>query len=249
MFKLSFSVILLMILSGCDNSTKGGSEQLGEIQKQLNLLTEEVVGLREEVAGLGSVVPNKEKKKLQKLAVDKDVTVLGDAKAKYAIVEYMDYQCPYCLRHAKKVLPSLKRKYIDTGMVKYIVKDFPLEFHSQAKNAAIFARCAAEQGKFEQAHDLLVFRKEKLNNDFYGKLTSELSLERNQYLSCFNSEDNRKQLDREFNQATRLGVSGTPRFFIGKIEQGELVNIVSMSGARSLASFEKVLTELLKDSE
>ncbi|PVZ66762.1 DsbA family protein [Pelagibaculum spongiae] len=233
--------LFVFSLSGCSESHFNGEE---DIQKKLDLLMAEVVSLRDEVAGLQ--FPEKNKKTIGKISLKGERTVLGSDSAKYAIVEYMDYQCPYCLRHAKKVLPALKRKYIDTGLVKYVVRDFPLGFHSQAKNSAIFARCAAEQNQFNAAHDTLVNRTGSLTSGSYEAYAEKLGLKKDQYSSCFNSKDNRKQLEQDFAAASRLGVTGTPRFFIGKIENGAVVDVVSISGARALDSFENILTDLFR---
>lgn len=190
---------------------------------------------------MGSSPAQEKKAQLVELPLGNDVTVLGREDAEYAIVEYMDYQCPYCLRHAKKVLPALKRKYIDSGLVKYIVRDFPLEFHAEAINAAKMARCSAKQNKFPEAHRLLVSKARGLNPAIYTDLANELALDINAFDQCFNNPELTQAVNKSFTDATQLGVTGTPRFFIGKIEGERLVNVISMSGARSIDAFEKKL--------
>ena len=241
---LSIALFSFLSISGCEQSDKpavDSSIQLNEIQQQLNLLTKEVIGLRQQVADLDSAPSVKKKAQLVELPLGNDVTVLGREDAEYAIVEYMDYQCPYCLRHAKKVLPALKRKYIDSGLVKYIVRDFPLEFHAEAINAAKMARCSAKQNKFSEAHGLLVSKARELNPAIYIDLANELALDINAFGQCFNNPELTQAVNKSFTDATQLGVTGTPRFFIGKVEGERLVNVISMSGARSIDAFEKKL--------
>jgi protein-disulfide isomerase len=250
---IGFTLLSLIGISACEQSQlseKGDIDptQLNEIQQQLNLLTKEVIGLRKQVSDLGSSPVQEKKAQLAELPLGNDITVFGRGDAEYAIVEYMDYQCPYCLRHAKKVLPALKRKYIDSGLIKYIVRDFPLEFHAEAVNAAKMARCSANQGKFPEAHGLLVSKARELNSTIYASLASELELDSESFIQCFDNPELTQTVNNSFTDATKLGVTGTPRFFIGKVEGDRLVNVISMSGARSIDAFEKKLAAVFSGS-
>ena len=84
---------------------------------------------------------------------------LGDPAAPVTIVEFIDYQCPYCQGYAKNTFPRLKASYIDTGKVRYVARDFPLAKHERARPAAIAAACAGEQGWFWEMHDALFDRR------------------------------------------------------------------------------------------
>jgi protein-disulfide isomerase len=83
-----------------------------------------------------------------RLALQPDELALGRAGAPLTMVEFTDYQCPYCRRFQAEVWPQLKREYIDTGKLRYIARDLPLQFHASAAPAAEAAHCAGEQGKF-----------------------------------------------------------------------------------------------------
>jgi len=94
------------------------------------------------------------------IAVPKDINisgypVLGDSNAKVILVEFSDFECPYCARHFKQTYPEIKSNYIDKGIVKLVFKNYPLPFHSSAQKAAEGAECAKEQGKFWEMHDKL----------------------------------------------------------------------------------------------
>ena len=80
---------------------------------------------------------------------------LGAGKAPLTIVEFSDFECPYCRQFHEQVIPSLKREYIETGLVRFIHKDLPLPFHSQAKHAAAAARCAGEQNRYWDLYEVL----------------------------------------------------------------------------------------------
>lgn len=249
-FLSCIALFSLSVLSGCDQVEKSdgvASEQLNEIQQQLHLLTKEVIGLREQVVGMNNKPIQKKQSQITELPLKNDITIFGREDAKYAIVEYMDYQCPYCLRHAEKVLPALTRKYIDSGLIKYVVRDFPLEFHAQAINAAKMARCAANQNKFPEAHELLISKSRELKDDIYTNLAEQLALDKSLFEQCFNNPELTQAVNQSFLDGTKLGVTGTPRFFIGKVEGEQLVNVISMSGARSLDSFEKTLASVFAD--
>jgi protein-disulfide isomerase len=84
-----------------------------------------------------------------------DWHVQGASSAPVTIVEYSDFQCPYCARYSTETYPEIKAQYIDTGKVRYMFRHFPLSFHSEAELAAQAAECAGEQGKFWEMHDTL----------------------------------------------------------------------------------------------
>src|SRR6266849_1457871 len=79
----------------------------------------------------------------------------GAANAKVALIEFSDFQCPFCGRYDKDTYPQLLKDYVDTGKVKYVWRDYPLDFHRNAEKAAEAARCAGEQGRFWEMHDRL----------------------------------------------------------------------------------------------
>ncbi len=93
--------------------------------------------------------------------------VLGDKNAKVTIIEFSDYECPFCGRHYQQTYPQIKKNYIDTGKVKMSFKDFPLSFHQSAQKAAEAARCAGDQGKYWEMHDKLYSNQESLGVDNY----------------------------------------------------------------------------------
>ena len=84
-----------------------------------------------------------------------DDPVLGDANAKVTVIEFTDFQCPFCGRHFEQTFGQIKENYVDSGKVKYVLRDFPLSFHPHAEEAAEAAECANDQGKFWEMHDEL----------------------------------------------------------------------------------------------
>src|SRR5690606_19222030 len=108
---------------------------------------------------LPSVIGNVELKK--------DDPTLGSQQAKVAIVEFTDYQCPYCAQYHSETFENLKKEYIDTGKVQYVLRDFPLDFHAYAKGAAIAANCAGEQDAYWQMNHQLFSNQSELGDGLY----------------------------------------------------------------------------------
>lgn len=163
--------------------------------------------------------------------------VRGDAKAPVTIVEFSDFQCPYC----KKVQPTLKdllAKY--NGWVKLAYRDLPLHtLHPQAQLAAKAGRCAEEQGKFWEYHDALFADQSKLDEASLVKTAKSLGLNEKSFQSCLNGGKFEAQIEQDVLDGTKAGVNGTPGFFIN----GEFV-----SGAQPEVEFEKVIERQLATS-
>jgi protein-disulfide isomerase len=173
-----------------------------------------------------------------RIKVDYDPARLrGDENAPITIVEFSDFQCPFC-KKAHPIVKELLSKY--PGKVRLAYRDFPLsEIHPAALIAAEASRCAAEQGKFWQYHDRLFETQNQLDRASLGKNAEELGLDRSQFDDCMNSGKFRAQIGRDFQDGTRAGVTGTPAFFI---------NGVALTGALPLAAFEKAVEEELAAS-
>ena len=170
----------------------------------------------------------------------------GDPNAPITIVEYTDYQCPFCTRHFAETFPALKENFIDTGKVFYVVKDFPLiSIHPQATKAGEAARCAGEQDAYPEMHDALFGGQAEWsgNSDaatvFIG-YAEELGLDSDAFADCLNSGKMETAVLDNMNEGSGFGVNGTPAFFIN----GTLV-----SGALPYDSFEQGLNGMLAELE
>ena len=157
----------------------------------------------------------------------------GNAKAPVMIVEFSDYQCPYC-HNVEPVVKDLLAKYGDKVSLSY--RDFPLTaIHSQAMIAAVASRCALEQGKFWEYHDQL-FTASKLEKDDLIEYASNLKLDDKQFGSCLTSEKYKADIDKDIQEGRKAGVNGTPGFFI---------NGVALSGAQPKDAFTRAIDEEL----
>lgn len=170
------------------------------------------------------------------IVMDDSAGELGDNDAPVIIVEYTDYQCPYCNRHAMETLPRLISEMIDAGRVRYIVKDFPLDsIHPEARSAAVAARCAAEQGAYWAMHDELFARQDEWGGlgegatDVYSTIATELSLDSEAFAACLADGRYDAVIQANQDEGVALGVQGTPAFFI---------NGFPISGAQPFELFE-----------
>ena len=156
--------------------------------------------------------------------------VRGDAKAPVTIVEFSDFQCPYC-KQTEATLKALLAKY--NGQIKLAFRDFPLRpIHSQAESAAEAGRCAQEQGKFWEYHDALFEDQSKLDEAGLTATAQKLGLDGKSFQSCLASGKYKAQIEQDEQDGKKAGVTGTPGFFI----DGVFVN-----GAQPQAEFERVI--------
>jgi protein-disulfide isomerase len=162
--------------------------------------------------------------------------VRGDAKAPVTIVEFSDFQCPFCQK-AEPILKDLLAKY--NGRVKLAFLDFPMRsLHPQAQIAAEAARCADQQGKFWQYHDVLFTDQTKLDEAGLAQSARSLGLDENSFQSCLKSGKFKAQIEHDVQEGTQAGVAGTPAFFI---------NGISLNGVQPEAAFEKIINTELAD--
>jgi len=150
-----------------------------------------------------------------------DDPVKGNSNAPVTIIEFSDFQCPFCGRFFQQTLPQVESDYINTGKVKFVYRDFPLDsIHSQAVSAAQAAECANEQGKFWQYHDKIFQNQGSLSTDSYKAWATELGLNTAQFNSCLDSNKYASEVQKDFQDGVNVGVSGTPTFFIGSDSKG-----------------------------
>lgn len=170
--------------------------------------------------------------------------VLGEDNAPVTIVEFSDFQCPFCKRYTDEAFQQLKEEYIDTGKVKYAFRHYPLPIHPNAPKAAEASECANEQDAFWTYHDVL-FEKQ----DSWSSLTSteaqntfvtyagELGLNTDQFQSCLSSGKYADKVEKDTQAAIDAGVSATPTAYI---------NGQQVVGALPFASFKTIIDEELK---
>lgn len=167
-----------------------------------------------------------------------DDVVLGDPDAPVTVIEFGDYQCPFCEKFFRETEPLLRREYIETGKVKMVYKDFPISsIHPYATAAAEAAQCAKDQGKYWVYHDALFERQQLLGGLDYVRLAGELGMDAVQFKSCIDSRKYKEEVENDYQEGIAAGVQGTPATF---------VNGVLIAGAQPYAVFKAAIDEALK---
>jgi protein-disulfide isomerase len=161
--------------------------------------------------------------------------VKGKKDAPITVVEFSDFQCPFCKR-GMTVMDDLLKEYPND--VKIVFKNLPLPFHPEAKPAAAAALAAGAQGKYWEYHDLLFNNQDSLSTETYIKLAGDLKLDVEKFKTDMKSEKFEKQIADDMAIATQLGVRGTPGFF---------VNGVQVRGARPLPYFKNLVDRWKKE--
>ena len=177
-----------------------------------------------------------------------DQPVIGKKDAKVTIVEFSDFQCPFCERFYKETYGQIKTKYVDTGKVKIVFRHFPLSFHQNAQKASEAAECANRQDKFSQYHDLLFQNSQSdgtgLNIADLKKYADQLGLNKgtlgfgkNKFNDCLDKGETTQVVNKDLSDGTTVGVTGTPSF---------VINGKKIVGAQPYSVFETAIQEALK---
>lgn len=167
---------------------------------------------------------------------------LGRKEAPLTIVEFTDYQCGFCQRFHTSTFPELRKKYIDSGKVRFVSRDLPLDFHSNAFRAAVSARCAGDQGQFWALRDRMVAEPSHLSPADILGYARELKLKLPEFEACVKSNKYAEAVRADSATASSLRIDGTPAFIIGKSTPDGVLGSVVM-GALPLDAFEGKLEE------
>jgi len=184
-----------------------------------------------------------------RISLDDD-PMKGDPDAPLTIIEFSDFQCPFCSRFYEQTLSQIEEKYIDTGKVNFVYRDLPLDsLHPNARPAHIAAECADEKGKFWEYHDVLFEKQSEWSSlpsaDLQITLTkyaTDMGLQSTEFETCLNSQEIDDEVNNDTLDAAKYAATGTPTFFIGTEKDG----FVKMSGAQPFASFQLTIDSQLE---
>jgi len=183
------------------------------------------------------------------VTVDDDPGI-GDKNAKIQVIEFSDFQCPFCRRWMQQTLSPLEEEYIDTGKVYFVYRDFPLEqIHPAATPSAQAAECADEQGKFWEYHDIIFAEQQKQGSGTVQFDVTDLKqwaiqisgLDTTQFNQCVDSGKYAQEVQKDLQDGIAAGVQGTPTFFIGNSKIGW----TPLVGAQPYSAFKSVIDQKL----
>ncbi len=193
---------------------------------------------------LQNQLPTKQPQLPVKISADND-PIIGNPDAPITIIEFSDFQCPFCARFHSQTLPLILDEYIEQGKVKLVFRDFPIQsIHPNALPASIAAECANEQGKFKEMHDMLFDNQNEWNKQdtvdalsSFSQYATNIQLEQETFDSCLTNGKYIEEIKKDLDDGRNYGVSGTPGFFVGNDEIG----YVELKGAQPFESFKKII--------
>ena len=240
-FFLSFAIILgSLIIAGAIilSKTNSGIPQAREVAQE-----GVVPGSAEPQAPAGPV----------EVSTDDD-PVMGDKNAPLTLIEFSDYECPFCKRSFTDVFPELKKNYIDTGKVKLVFRDYPLPFHPNGQKEAEAAECArslSDDAMYFKFHDQ-IFTKTTSNGTGLAltelpNIAKSLGLNVTQFQQCLDSDKFKKEVEKDIADGSAAGVSGTPSYFIGASTKDGKISGKMLVGAQPFSAFKTLIEEELKN--
>jgi protein-disulfide isomerase len=176
--------------------------------------------------------------------------IKGRLDAPVTLVEYSDFQCPFCQRFFSNTLPQIQSEFVDKGKLKFAYKEFPVEeLHPNSPAASLAAKCAYEEGKFWEYHDVLFGNQTRWENlgvddaaKAFKKYAADLRLNSVNFNSCFDSKKDQNKVNSDSQEGISYGVNGTPTFYIGNDKKG----YIRVEGSQPFSSFKQIIEQKLR---
>ena len=206
-------LIALLPLAAADKGIT--REQADEILKELRQIRELL-----EKQGAGAPAGQQQLTKA-KVSIE-GAYAMGSKDAPLTMVEFTDFQCPFCQRFHVQTFAELKKNYIDTGKLRFVSRDLPLDFHPNAMQAAQAGRCAGEQGQFWAMRDRMNASPDKLDMASLVEGAQDLKLNVTKFRSCIESGKYKDAIRSDTLAAEKIGANGTPSFVLGRSSAGDI---------------------------
>ena len=261
MIKLIGSIVILLAISTAtfaannnDSRKDSGFEQdkeimemkgdISEIKKELKRL-KLIIDSR-----LPKAIPSKDPARQPKpvtgtVSIEGDPS-MGSKDAPLVLVEFSDFQCPFCARFNGTTLSQIREHYIDKGKLRHVFKDFPLPFHRDAQKAAEAAHCAGEEGKYWEMHDLIFTNQRKLSLDDLTGYAGKLGLNGRDFKECLDGNRYASEVRGDLETGKKSGITGTPAFVLGRLNKNGEVEGRILSGAQPYVVFKTAIDAMLK---
>ena len=244
---ISVAVLISVLLSAWALVDRSNMKiEIAALNKNVESMQEELKEIKSRPAQPGAApAPPPVVEKV--VSIDDD-PIKGDKNAPITIIEFSDYECPFCKRSYDNVFSKLDEEYISKGKVRVVFRDFPLGFHKKAIPAAIAANCAGEQGKYWEVHNFLFENPDKLDAASILNSAEELGLDKAKFEACTNDKKSKeKEITKDFEDGQKYGVRGTPSCFIGKTTDSDEITGTFVRGAQPYSVFKEHIEEQLKE--
>lgn len=254
--KFTMAIILLFAVSASDVMAKSKTEQLRDEVQELKKGQEQMQKDLEEIKTLlqkgARAAPARQAFKPTDMKLG-NVPTMGESTAPVTLVEFSDYHCPYCKRHATTVMKQLQENYIDTGKLRFVMREMPIpNLHPRAEAAAVAVLCAGDQGDYWGMHDALFNDQKAKTDEAFKAMAESIGLDAAAFDTCVGSKKFDAQIKADQAEARKLGISGTPSFVVGLTDpkDSSTVHLTKfIRGAQPYASFAAAIDELLKSPE
>jgi protein-disulfide isomerase len=253
---MKFRFLLPLILALAVMLTAQAAPDAAALKKEIDALKADQAALRKEVQELKSVLDPVLTQLIAKAGpLGKEVPLaglptMGNAKAEVTLIEYSDYQCPFCERYFLQTWPAIRKNYVDTGKIRYMFSNFPLDsIHPQAFKAHEAAACAGDQGKYWEMHIQLFSNQRALLPPQLEKYAANIGLNVGAYKSCVESSKYAAKVRHDFDAAANLGVEGTPTFVIGRAgtADSKMKAVKVLVGAQTFDTFKEAIDAVLSE--
>ncbi|MBI2202498.1 MAG: DsbA family protein [Candidatus Rokubacteria bacterium] len=202
------------------------AQPVEDLRKEIEALKQDQAAIRKEIAeikallrGRGAAAPSSGGLSDVRLAVQ-GAPALGQDSARVTIVEFSDYQCPFCRRHSSDVFPEIVKDYVKTGKVRYVFRDFPIaSLHPQAHRLHEAAHCAGDQGRYWQMHERLFEESQRSDTKDLVARARALGLDGPRFERCLAGGVHATRVRQGVADAEKARVRGTPSFFLGFTER------------------------------
>jgi len=246
-----FSFFLMSLFSFQPGSTQT-SEELKALRKDLEEIKRGQSNIQKELQEIKTLlrgrVPAPPPEPQNVVLEIKGDPFKGQPDAKLTLIEFSDYQCPFCARHVRETLPQLEREYIATGKIKYVFRNFPIEsIHPLAFKAHEAANCAGEQGKYWEMNGRLFANQKAMSPKDLSDHAQALVLDMPKFQQCLDSGKHAAKIRSDLADGQKAGVQGTPSFFLGLTEPNDgIVKAVRIiRGAQPYAAFKAAIDSIL----
>jgi protein-disulfide isomerase len=216
-------------------------EEISQINNELSDIKKNVL----EIKQMLTAITKRMTPKIATVSIDND-PFMGDASAPITLVEFSDYECTFCGRFAKSVLPKLKTEYINSGKVKYVFRDFPLNIHKEAHKAAEAAQCAGDQGKYWEMHNTLFANQHDLTIEKLKGHAEKLTLDMKLFNTCLDGGKYTDEVQKDLKAGQKTGMKSVPSFIIGLTTSDGIIKGRLISGAIRYEALKPLLDAMLK---
>jgi protein-disulfide isomerase len=238
------AALLAASATGADTLT---NDQFSELQQQNKAILEElrqIHSLLERQQPTRTAEGTRPADSKVRLSLRSDELAIGSANAPLTLIEFTDYQCPFCRQFHQTTFADIKKNYVDTGKLRFISRDFPLDIHNNAMRASLAAHCAGDQGKFWELRDLMIANGNRLEAPSIDLYAKQLKLDSDRLDKCIASGTYQARVDQDLAEGKAAGINGTPSFLLGRTAK-DSVEGTKLVGAMPSVAFDARIKELL----